>query len=217
MSTRHSYDTVAARYAAEIDDELPGKPWDRALLGTFADETPGGPVLDVGCGPGHVTAYLAGWGLDVVGLDLSPEMGAIARRTTSLPFATADMTALPIRSGAIAGIVCLYAVIHLNPPRRAAAYAEFARVLQPGGLAMIAFHTEDAGTGMGGQKTVTEWWDHQVELTFHYPDPAVESAALTRAGLDLVWRFDRAPHVGAEHPSHRSYLLARRPPTTVEN
>ncbi|MCP2323721.1 SAM-dependent methyltransferase [Hamadaea flava] len=211
MNTRRSYDIVADRYAAEIDDELLAKPWDRALLGAFAEQAAGGPVLDVGCGPGHVTAYLAGWGLDVFGLDLSTGMGAVARRTTSLPFATADMTALPIRSGAIAGVVCLYAVIHLDPAARAAAYAEFARVLQPGGLAMVAFHVEDASTRMGGRKTVTDWWDHEVELTFHYLDPAAETAALTQAGFELVGRFDRAPHPGTEHQSHRSCLLARRP------
>ncbi|NUR73937.1 MAG: methyltransferase domain-containing protein [Hamadaea sp.] len=209
-STRHSYDTVAARYAAEIDDELQAKPWDRALLGAFAEQTPGGPILDVGCGPGHVSAYLAGWGLDVVGLDLSTGMGVVARQATSLPFVTADMTALPVRSGAIAGLVCLYAVIHLDPAARAAAYAEFARVLQPGGLAIIAFHVEDDGTRMGGHKTVTTWWEHEVELTFHYLDPAAETVALTAAGFEPVGRFDRAPHPGTEHQSHRSYLLARR-------
>ena len=39
-----------------------------------------GPVLDVGCGPGHVTAHLAGLGVDVQGVDLSPRMVEHARR-----------------------------------------------------------------------------------------------------------------------------------------
>lgn len=37
----------------------------------------GGPVADVGCGPGRVTTYLDGLGLDVSGVDLSPEMVAV--------------------------------------------------------------------------------------------------------------------------------------------
>jgi len=37
MSTRASYDRVAERYAAEIGDELRGKPLDRALLDGFAE------------------------------------------------------------------------------------------------------------------------------------------------------------------------------------
>ena len=38
-----------------------------------------GPVADVGCGPGHVTAFLKNHGLDVFGVDLSPGMIAQAR------------------------------------------------------------------------------------------------------------------------------------------
>ncbi|WP_262281675.1 class I SAM-dependent methyltransferase [Micromonospora sp. MA102] len=210
MGTRRSYDAVAERYAAEIGDELRGKPLDRALLDAFAELTAGGPVLDVGCGPGHVTAYLAGRAARTVGLDLSAAMAGVAHRATSLPFAAADMTALPIRSRSVAGILCLYAVIHLDGPGRAAAYAEFARVLRPGGHALIAFHTSDADTGVGEATTLTEWWGHPVDLTFRFLDPAVEMAALTRAGLDCAARLDRAAQAGVEHPSQRSYLLVRR-------
>ena len=41
-------------------------------------------------------------------------MCAIASRTTPLPTAAADMTALPVRAGALSGLVCMYAVIHLD-------------------------------------------------------------------------------------------------------
>jgi SAM-dependent methyltransferase len=209
--TRRSYDLVADRYAAEIGDELRGKPLDRALLDTFAELTIGAPVLDAGCGPGHVTAYLASRGARAVGMDLSPVMCTVAHRATSLPFAAADMTALPVRSQALAGILCLYAVIHLDAPARAAAYTEFTRVLRPGGHALIAFHTSDADIQAGQARTLTDWWGHPVELTFHFLDPAREIAALARAGLELTARLDRMPHPTAEHPSHRSYLLVRRP------
>ncbi|GLY64904.1 class I SAM-dependent methyltransferase [Amycolatopsis taiwanensis] len=209
-STRRSYDLVAHRYATEIGDELRDKPLDRALLDTFAEVTAGGPVLDVGCGPGHVTEYLAGRGARAVGLDLSPAMCAIARRSTALPFTAADMTALPIRAQALAGILCVYAVIHLDPSQRSAAYAEFARVLRPGGHALIAFHTSDADAHAGQARKLADWWGHEVDLTFHFLDPQAETAALARAGLQLTARVDREPHPGAEHASQRSYLLVRR-------
>jgi SAM-dependent methyltransferase len=208
--TRRSYDLVADRYAAEIGDELRGKPLDRALLDAFAEHAAGAPVLDVGCGPGHATEYLARRGARAVGLDLSPVMCTVAHRATSLPFAAADMTALPIGSQALTGILCLYAVIHLDAPQRAAAYAEFARALRPGGHALIAFHTSDADVQAGQAKTLTDWWGYRVELTFRFLDPAAEIAALARAGLELTTRLDRAPHPGVEHTSERSYLLARR-------
>jgi SAM-dependent methyltransferase len=211
-STRRSYDRVADRYAIEINDELRGKPLDRALLDAFAELTAGSPVLDAGCGPGHTAAYLARRGVRAVGLDLSPAMCTVARRATSLPFAAADMTALPIRTQALSGILCMYAVIHLDASQRATAYAEFARVLRPGGYALIAFHTSDADVEPGQAKTLTDWWGHPVELTFRFLDPAAETAALARVGLDLIARLDRAPYPGMEHASQRSYLLVRCPP-----
>ncbi|ETK34889.1 hypothetical protein [Microbispora sp. ATCC PTA-5024] len=57
--TRSSYDAVAARYSTLFADDLPGQPVKRSLLTLFA-ELASGPAADVGCGPGHVTAFLRG-------------------------------------------------------------------------------------------------------------------------------------------------------------
>jgi SAM-dependent methyltransferase len=205
--TRHSYDQVAGEYAAEIAGELQHKPYDRGLLDAIAETAGGGTVADVGCGPGHVGAYLARRGATVVGLDLSPAMCAIAHRTASLPAAAGDMTALPLRANAVSALVCMYAVIHLDAEQRAAAYREFARVLADGGRALIAFHTSDAEHPTGADKQVSEWWGHDVELTFHFLDADAEVEALRAARLELVARLDRAPHAGLEHASRRSYLV----------
>ncbi|MGW3206821.1 class I SAM-dependent methyltransferase [Streptomyces sp. NPDC001135] len=210
--TRRSYDTVAERYAAEIGDELGGKPLDRALLDAFAELACDGPIVDVGCGPGHATAHLARRGSPAYGVDLSPAMCSVAHRATALPFAAADMTALPIRSRTMGGILCWYAVIHLTQAQRADAYREFARVLRPGGHALLAFHTSDSETRPGQATHLTAWWDRPVDLTFRFLDPVAETAALAQAGLILTARLDRAPHPGHEHPSRRTYLLVRRLP-----
>jgi SAM-dependent methyltransferase len=201
-----SYDRVAERYAAEIGGELAHKPFDRGLLDAVAELAGGGLVADVGCGPGHVAEYLAGRGARTIGLDLSPGMCAVAR-AAGLPAAAADMTALPLRAGSLAGLVCLYAVIHLDASARAVAYQEFARVLQDGGRALIAFHTSDPDHPTGSQQHVAEWWGRPVDLTFRYLDAHEEVAALASAGLALVARLDRSPHDGVEHPSQRSYLV----------
>ena len=206
--TRRSYDRVATRYAAEIGDELAGKPLDRALLNAFA-ELVTGPVLDVGAGPGHVASYLAGRGVAMVATDLSPQMCRLARQA-GLPTVAADMTALPFRPGAVGGINCLYAVIHLDTSQRTAAYASFLRVLRQGGLALIAFHTSDADVDTGGAVTLSSWWDEPVALTFRYLDPDQETALLLAAGFELVARLDRQAGPG-EHASERSYLLVKRP------
>lgn len=76
-----SYDRVAADYTAHIADELAGKPLDRALLLAFAEQVrPLGPVADLGCGPGHVAAFLAEAGVAVEGIDYSSGMVAQAAR-----------------------------------------------------------------------------------------------------------------------------------------
>jgi SAM-dependent methyltransferase len=209
-ATQASYDRVAERYATEVGGELAHKPLDRALLDAFAEVTAGGAVLDVGCGPGHVAAYLAGRGARSVAVDLSTAMCVVARRDAGVPALVADMTALPFRDGTVAGVVSLYAVIHLDEVARAAAYREFARVLRPDGQALIAFHTSDAETSTGNARTLNDWWDQPVDLTFHFLDPDREVRALRQAGLELTARLDRQPVPEHEHPSRRSYLLLRR-------
>jgi SAM-dependent methyltransferase len=217
--TRRSYDLVADRYAAEIGDELAHKPLDRAMLDALAELTVGSSrsagrtevVADLGCGPGHVASYLSGLGVRVFGLDLSPGMCAVTRRTTALPVGAGDLTALPIDARSVAGIVCLYTVIHLDAAQRAAAYAEFARGLRPGGHALIAFHSSDAEVSTGGALSLNDLWGHPVQLIFRYLDPDAEIETLSSAGLELVARLDREPLADVEHPSRRSYLLVRRP------
>lgn len=147
---------------------MAGKPLDHALLYAFA-ELVAGLVLDVGGGPGHVADYLAERGVKVVSTDLSSAMCELAPQA-GLPSVVADMTALPFGSDLAGGIVCLYAVIHLDAEQRAAAYASFRRALRPGGLALIAFHTRDPKTQMGSEATLSSWWGEPVALTFRFPD-----------------------------------------------
>ena len=81
-ATRDSYDAIAEAYADWIADELTARPHDRAVLGAFSElvlATGSPDVLDIGCGPGRITAFLAALGLSPRGLDLSPAMVGLAR------------------------------------------------------------------------------------------------------------------------------------------
>jgi len=206
-----SYDAVAERYAAEIGSELESKPIDRALLQVVADTAGPHPVADLGCGPGHVAAHLAALGASAFGLDLSPRMCALAHRDRLLPAVAGDVCDLPLASSSLAAVVCLYTLIHLDTGSRARTYAELFRVLRPGGQALIAFHVFDDEVAIGGHRTLTQWWDHSVDLTFRFLDPDRELNAMVDAGFRFVARIDRAPYEEVEHPSHRSYLLVVRP------
>jgi SAM-dependent methyltransferase len=93
---RASYDRVADNYVEMNLGDITAYPWLRTAIDGFAAAVQGlGPVLDVGCGPGSVTAYLAERGLDVSGVDLSARMVEHARRLhPGQRFAVASATEL---------------------------------------------------------------------------------------------------------------------------
>lgn len=201
---RAGYATVARAYAEHLAGELAGKPLDRAFLDAFVERARG-RILDLGCGPGHVAAFLATRGANVEGADLSPAMVAEARtRFPALAFTVADMFALPHDRGAFAGIVAFYAIVHVPTVELGGALAEMHRVLAPGGALALAFH---AGTE---HTHVDELFGCPTSLDFVFHEPGAVIDALARAGFMLEARLDRAPYPGAEYPSQRCYLLARR-------
>ncbi|MBA3461836.1 MAG: class I SAM-dependent methyltransferase [Deltaproteobacteria bacterium] len=202
---RSGYATVAHAYREQLGNELAGKPLDRAFLDAFAERCAGGRIADIGCGPGHVTRYLAALGANVEGIDLSPEMIGEARAAhPQITFSVGDMFALPHESGALAGIVAFYAIVHLRSDELGPPFRELHRVLAAGGLAAVAFH---AGTDT---VHVDELFGCATSLDFMFHPPEAVIAALLEAGFTLEARLDREPYPGAEHPSRRTYLLARR-------
>ncbi|MFJ3906494.1 class I SAM-dependent methyltransferase [Streptomyces sp. NPDC090025] len=203
---RRSYDTVAGEYRARIGDELAGKPLDRALLGALAEEAgAGAAVADLGCGPGHVAAWLAGRGAGtVVGVDLSPAMVALGRESyPEVEFRTGNLLRLPARDGEFDAAVALYSLIHLGPGELLPALTEIRRVLRPGGRLLVSFHI--------GSEThhLDQWWGHSVDIDFHYLEPAAVADALRAAGFRIEAELERAPYPH-EAETRRGYLLARR-------
>ena len=203
-ATRAGYDAVAATYAKRFLDELAGKPIDRALLDLFVVEA-AAPIADIGCGPGQVARYLHDRGAHSLGLDLSPRMIDIAARTHSgIDFLVADMLSLPVADQSWGGIVAFYSIIHISPPRLPAVFAEFHRVLRPGGRALLAFH-------LGSElRHLDDWWDHVVSLDFQFYERSSVEDALTAAGF-LVDAYLERRSYPQEVETTRAYLMARRP------
>lgn len=215
---QESYDRVAARYAEEVSGELEKKPLDRALLRCLAELAASVPdasgqnrVADIGCGPGHVAAYLAGLGTATIGIDFSPTMLEIARnRVPDVQFRIGTMLAMPATDAELSAAVVFYSIVHLRPEDRPTAYREFARVVAPGGWLLLAFHINLAGHEPGEILHADEWWGERVDLDFYYLEPDEVVAGLAQAGFALVARTDREPTPGIEHESRRCYLLCRR-------
>ncbi|WP_330300048.1 class I SAM-dependent DNA methyltransferase [Streptomyces sp. NBC_00503] len=209
-TVRASYDTVAADYARLLSTELAGKPLDRAMLAAFAeyvrgDDPHGGrAVADLGCGPGRVTAHLDGLGVRAFGVDLSPAMVAVARRTyPGLRFEVGSMAALDIADGVLGGVLAWYSTVHTPPSELAPLFAEFARVLAPGGYALIAFK---AG---GAQRRLEHAYGHRVALDVYENRPEHIAALLAEAGLVEVARLVR--EADAQERSPQGFLMARKP------
>lgn len=145
--TRSSYDTDASGYAEKVRGLLDEMPYLRASLTLFAHlahGAGGGPVADVGCGTGYVTGYLHDAGMDVFGIDLSPEMIAIARRDyPDLRFEVGTMTGLDLADDSVAGIVAFWSVIHVPDHAMPGVCTEFRRVLRPQGVLLVGFHVGD--------------------------------------------------------------------------
>jgi SAM-dependent methyltransferase len=89
-------------------------------------------ILDVGCGPGYVSAAAAERGAAPVGLDFSAEMIAIARKKfPGIEFRQGDAQNLPFAEATFDRVVANFALLHLSNPERA--MSEAARVLKTGG------------------------------------------------------------------------------------
>jgi SAM-dependent methyltransferase len=209
-SARTFYDTIAADYAAWVDAELAAKPLDRAMLAAFAELARGPlPVADLGCGPGRVTAHLRGLGLSSFGIDLSPEMVAIARRThPELRFEVGSITALDLPDASLGGLVAWYSIIHCPPDQLPQIFSEFHRTLAPGAPALLAFQVGDEPSH------ITEPLGHPVSLDFHRRRPDHIAELLREAGLTLRARLLREPDQdeGTPYPEKtpQAYVLARK-------
>jgi SAM-dependent methyltransferase len=214
---RASYDVVARRYEDAFADELAAKPADRARLAAFAAAVAGaggGPVLDLGCGPGQIGAAVAeaparpgaapeDHGVVVRGIDLSPAMARLAARRLG-GAAAGDLRALPVRSASVAGVLAYYSFIHLRRAEQAAAWAEVARVLRPGGRALVTAH-EGAGT-----IEVDDFLGAGVPFVATLLALDELATGAEAAGLEVVVAQRRDPYP-QEHPTVRLTVEAVRP------
>ncbi len=200
------------------------------------DPRPGDRLLEIAAGSGD-TGFLAATrirpGGSLLSTDSSPEMVESARRRAAelgcadVTFATADATALGLPDGSFDGVLCKFGLMLV--PERAEAAAEIARVLRPGGRAVIAVWAEPARNPLmtvAGRAAVelglTDPPDPGLPGPFRLSDPhelhsLIESTGLTvttidevpvlwtAASLDEWWAStcDMSPSLGA--------LLARLP------
>jgi SAM-dependent methyltransferase len=202
--TRTSYDTVAESYAGQLRDALTGLPYLRAALALFADLAgKEGPVADVGCGPGYITAHLRELGVDAFGVDLSPAMIEVARRDhPGVRFEVGSMTDLDLPDASVAGLLAFWSLIHVPDGEIPAVLDGFRRVLCPGAPLLIGFHVGD------GSRLKTEGYGgHPMRVHVHRRRPGRVADWLRDAGFTIEAELLLDPD---QDPSG-AILFGRRP------
>jgi SAM-dependent methyltransferase len=134
VSTREGYDRWAPSYDEPGNQLLElEQPIVREILAGL----PVGVALDAACGTGRHAAYLAGLGHAVIGVDSSPGMLASAReKVPQGEFIEGDLGKLPLADDSVDLVVCAIALVHV--PALDGPFAEFARVLRPGGHLVVS-------------------------------------------------------------------------------
>jgi ubiquinone/menaquinone biosynthesis C-methylase UbiE len=118
----------------------------------FYQAHPDLPVVDVGCGPGRDSLWLAQCGFKVLATDLSEAMLAEARQRCKgqtgaerIAFRRLDMRSLDLPAASCAGLWVSASFLHIPKRENMAVLREFLRVLIPGGALMLIVKESDGG------------------------------------------------------------------------
>ena len=170
--------------------------WRRALI-TAIDPGPGQRILDVATGTGLVATELVRRGADVVGLDQSPDMLAVARARLGdrVTLVRGEAERLPFADGEFDALTFTYLLRYVDD--RAATMRELARVVRPGGrIGMVEFgvpgsaplralwrvHTR-VGLPLVGRLVSQAWSD-----VGRFLGPSIESLYAQEPDLAALWR-----------------------------
>jgi ubiquinone/menaquinone biosynthesis C-methylase UbiE len=190
--TRASYDTVAVSYAAMLRDALAGEPFQRGILALFAElvrAQGNGPVADIGCGPGRLTGHLQSIGINAFGIDLSPAMIDVARQDhPGLRFEVGSMTKLDLADDSVSGLLAWFSLIHVPDEEVPTVFAEFLRVLKPGGVLLLGFHA-----GEGYELKTAGYGGHPMKVYVHRRSTARVAAWLETAGFTVEAEMTHRP------------------------
>jgi len=210
-TARAVYDRASARYVQFVGTEISSAtegPIDRSLLLAFIElikRQTNVRVADVGCGPGRAAAFMAERGLDVVGVDVSQAMLAVARTAhPHIGFEEGQLDGLPIETGVLAGAVCWYSIIYTPPDRLAQAFGELARVLMPGGYLLLAFQAE----GEPVHRADAQGTD--LPLTSYRHGVQEVAGCLEYTGFKIYATVLRAPELAGEATS-QGFVIATSP------
>ena len=209
---RTTYDAVAESYTRLLPDASFEAPTDHGMIEAFVTHVTEGTarsVVDAGCGTGRMTGLLASQGVDVSGIDVSAGMISVARRTyPELSFGVAELADLPYADGQLGGVFAWYSIIHTPPEDLPRVFAEFFRVLAPGGHAMLSFQVGE------GHRHLSRAYGHDVSMVSYLFTPEIIAGHLADAGFSVIAQMTRQARTQETTP--QAVLLAHRPAKGTE-
>ncbi|MBM9461806.1 MULTISPECIES: class I SAM-dependent methyltransferase [Nocardioides] len=196
-SVRDAYSSKSQQYVDLFDGDWDADKADATFIRRHLAGSEG-PVLDLGCGPGHWTADLHQRGVQVTGIDVVPEFISHARANHPGPeFRLDSMTDLNLAANSIAGILSWYSTIHVPPADLDGVLAEFRRLLAPSGTLVLGFFDSDDEVAS---------FDHAVHTAYRWPCDLMVRR-VTEAGFAEVERLQRE---FAERPGRKYAAVAAR-------
>ena len=148
VEDKWGFDKWAETYDKDIfdksrPDQFTFRDYHRVLARVVEYADPGGNhythVLDIGIGTGNLACLFLPYGLEVTGIDPSPEMMKVCRsKYPEIPVMPGDFLDIPLTPRSIDLIVSTYAFHHLTAEEKAEAVQVMKIVLRPGGRIVIA-------------------------------------------------------------------------------
>ena len=198
----HAYAAGAEEYARKFGDDLVTNALDRGVVDdAIAGLEARALVLDLGCGPGQVSAHVRAAGHAAVSIDLTLEMLRVARSRGAADVPVrADVQRLPVADARAGAAVCWYSLHNLPRTAMPAVLAELRRVLRVGGRLLIATHG-----GVGEELHATEWHGRpeSIVVTYYAEQELEDLVRRARFGDVSARRRDPLPH---EHQVEKLYV-----------
>lgn len=186
---------LEAAFAARLDESL--APRDPSVLLQVVRELglrPDSRAVDVGCGDGtHAFRLATHFGLRVLGIDPVQrhlDLARGARRdlvddvASRVAFERGTATAVPAPDSSVELVWCRDVMVHVEHPDDA--YAEFARVLRPGGH-VVAYQAVATDLLADAE---ADWLFDVMGVVPSSVEPAVLDDAIARSGLEVVETLD---------------------------
>lgn len=188
-NVKEYYNKTAGNWSEEYFNEK-----NKDVLTKFVDCFVGGgtinpKILELGCGVGYDSKYLAELGAKVTGIDLSEKLINIAKENVdNCKFFVGDITEPLEKLGKFDGVLCLATIMHVNIEKMKKTFENISKVLKEGGLLLVsAFDGNEKNIKKSLVKVGKESFDQNFNS---YNAEMVATFAYPNLKLVDTWMFD---------------------------